>query len=337
MRHSKRRLFALGAALLVLLTWRLWWQVLAQLLCGVPLALAAFPLVLLLEKKLPPGLAAAVSLVALGACVLLVLVILLPALGRQGQQLLGLLPAISERMSSIVHKGESWLASNGLPVAHGLRQQLAVQGEVFLVKATPAVLTWAQQAAGNLSRWLLSPVFAFYYLRDRSIISGWSLSLLPPDKRNMCQHLLLEMRKETFGYLRGQLMVSLAVGGLTAVGLLLCGIDAWLLLGVLMGILELIPYMGPLIGGAIVLLFSLQAGTGRMLWALAVVLLVQQLEGGWLAPKMMSDATKLHPVAVLAIMVAGSAAGGAVGMLLAVPLALCLRAVFRVAVLSRRA
>ena len=130
-------------------------------------------------------------------------------------------------------------------------------------------------------------------------------------------------------------MISLAVGGLTAAGLLLCGIPAWLLLGAVMGVMELIPYVGPFVGGAMVLLFSLQAGTGRMLWALAVVLVVQQLEGNWLSPQMMSDATRLHPVVVLLCIMMGGAVGGVAGILLAVPAVLCLRAALRVCLLSR--
>ena len=98
--------------------------------------------------------------------------------------------------------------------------------------------------------------------------------------------------------------------------------------------MELIPYVGPLLGGGVVLLFSLQAGTGRMLWALAVVLLVQQLEGSWLSPQMMSDATRLHPVVVLLCVMAGGSLGGVGGILVAVPALLCLRAVVRVYLLS---
>jgi len=60
------------------------------------------------------------------------------------------------------------------------------------------------------------------------------------------------------------------------------------------------------------------------------VLVVQQLEGSWLSPQMMSDATKMHPIAVLLCLMAGGAAGGVAGILLAVPVFLCLRAALRV-------
>ena len=151
----------------------------------------------------------------------------------------------------------------------------------------------------------------------------------------MIVHILREMRRETAGYLRGQLMVSAVVGGLTALGLMFCGVPAWLLLGVIMGVLELIPYVGPFLGGVLVALFSLPGGLARTLWALGVVIVVQQLEGGMLSPQLMSDATRLHPVAVVLCVMLGGTAGGIGGILLSVPLLLCARAALRVISLRR--
>lgn len=156
-------------------------------------------------------------------------------------------------------------------------------------------MAWVGGVAGSLGKWMLAPVFGFYFLRDRRQIGQWLLSLTPVEKRDMIVHILREMRRETAGYLRGQLMVSAVVGGLTALGLMFCGVPAWLLLGVIMGVLELIPYVGPFLGGVLVALFSLPGGLARTLWALGVVIVVQQLEGGMLSPQLMSDATPSAP------------------------------------------
>lgn len=96
-----------------------------------------------------------------------------------------------------------------------------------------------------------------------------------------------------------------------------------------MGVLELIPYIGPLVGGVMVALFTLPMGLWRTLWALGVVLVVQQLDGSVLTPKLISQTTRLHPAVVILCVVVGSAAAGISGVLLSVPLVLCLRAVWR--------
>lgn len=334
-RGWNRWLWIAAGILLAVYARHLLWHTLIQLFFGLLVALAALPLMRWLEKRVAPGLAASLSITALGVGLLAFFLLLLPPLIQQARQLFALLPALWERISGVVQQGEGWLRRNGLPVDETLRQQLASGGEQLLGKAAPAVYHWARDTVGGVSRWMLAPVFGFYFLKDRRQIGEWLLYLVPAAKRRMCIRLLREIRRETAGYLRGQLMISLTVGSLTAAGLLMCGIPAWLLLGAVMGVMELIPYVGPFIGGAVVLLFSLQAGTGRMLWALAVVLVVQQLEGSWLSPRMMSDATRLHPVAVLLCITAGGTLGGVMGILLAVPVLLCLRAVLRICTLSR--
>lgn len=326
-----RRWLVPAAVLLVcFLSRRLWWHMMIQLFYGLMVALIALPLMRLLERKWKPGLAAALSLVGLGGLLVAVSLLIVPLLAQQTRQLLELIPAVSEKLSGLVDQGERWLSQNGLPVEDTLRRQLSAGGENLISRAIPALLGWMQQKAGGFSRWMLAPVLGFYFLKERRQIGEWLLLLVPVHKRSMSVRLFREVRRETMGFLRGQLMVSLAVGAMTAIGLLLCGIPAWLLLGVVMGIMELIPYVGPFVGGAVVILFSLQAGSGRMLWALAVVLVVQQLEGSWLSPQMMSDATKMHPIAVLLCVMAGGAVGGVAGILLAVPVFLCLRAALRV-------
>ena len=130
-------------------------------------------------------------------------------------------------------------------------------------------------------------------------------------------------------------MISAIVSGLTAAGLMLCGVPAWRVLGVLMGFFELIPYAGPVIGGVLAVLFSVPEGMICTLWTLGVLIGVQQLEGSVLSPKLMSGATRLHPAAVLLCMILGGGIGGVTGMLLAVPSVLCARAALRVAGLQR--
>lgn len=335
---KRERLVWLGAAAalgLLVLGRRVVWDTAQQLLAGAVVALVALPVMRFLEKKLKPGLAAALSLLALGAGAILAVLLVVPSLVGQARQLAALAPSALQKAGTWLAQGEGWLVQNGIPVTGGLRQLLAAKGEEWLTGAAPALLGWAQRIAEGFSKWMLAPVFGFYFLKDRRQLSGWLLLLLPVGWRGITVHFLRDVRREIAGYLRGQLLLSLAVGGLTAAGLLFCGIPAWLLLGAVMGLVELVPYLGPLVGGAFVLLFGLQAGTGRMLWALAVVLAVQQLESGYLSPKMMSEATRLHPLAVVLSVLVGGSAAGVPGILLAVPLVLCARAALRIWSLRR--
>ena len=138
-----------------------------------------------------------------------------------------------------------------------------------------------------------------------------------------------EMRRESALYLRGQLILSLFVAAMTALALLLTRTPGALLLGLFMGVMELIPYIGPFIAGVPAVLLALQSGWTAALWTLLAICLVQQVEANLLSPRLLSGATRLHPLAVLLAIAFGGMAGGVVGMMAALPVVVCVRGAVR--------
>lgn len=333
--HWKRWAWCIPLGVLVLWQWTLFFNMIRQLFLGLLVMLAALPLMFRLEKRLSSNWAATLAMAGLSAGLLLFLLVLIPPLAGQARQIGSALPELYRQVGELLRRGEEWLSQNGVAVDQRMRESLLEKGESLLSGAAGSLTKRLNGIAGGIGRWMLAPVFAFYLLRDRRRIADWLLSLLPPGRREMTVRIVREMGRESVGYLRGQLLVSLAVGGFTGLGLLLCGVPSWLLLGLLMGILELIPYVGPFLGGVLVALFAWPGGWSRMLWSLGVVVLVQQLEGGMLSPQLMSETTRLHPIVVLLCVMAGGAAGGIAGVLLAIPAVLCVRAALRVIQLKR--
>lgn len=333
--HWKRWAWCIPLGVLVLWQWTLFFNMIRQLFLGLLVMLAALPLMFRLEKRLSSNWAATLAMAGLSAGLLLFLLVLIPPLAGQARQIGSALPELYRQVGELLRRGEEWLSQNGVAVDQRMRESLLEKGESLLSGAAGSLTKRLNGIAGGIGRWMLAPVFAFYLLRDRRRIADWLLSLLPPGRREMTVRIVREMGRESVGYLRGQLLVSLAVGGFTGLGLLLCGVPSWLLLGLLMGILELIPYVGPFLGGVLVALFVWPGGWSRMLWSLGVVVLVQQLEGGMLSPQLMSETTRLHPIVVLLCVMAGGAAGGIAGVLLAIPAVLCVRAALRVIQLKR--
>lgn len=335
---KRKTWLVLCAAAAAVLLWKgraLVWLAARHLFLGWITALAALPLMKRLERRMGSGAAAALSMAALNAVWAAALFLLLPAAVRQFRQLAGLLPGFWQGIEDIAGRLQMWMASHDMPVMdEEMQSALLSRAQDALGAAVPAVIGGLRGVAGGLGQWLLAPVFGFYFLRDRRMISAWLQTLLPVGWRSAGVHMFREMKRETAGYLRGQLMVSGIVGALTAAALLLCGIPSWFALGLWMGVLELIPYIGPVIGGTTVALFTLPLGFWRTAWALGSVLVVQQLESCVIGPKLISQTTRLHPaVVILCILIGGSAAGVA-GILFSVPLVLCLRAACRVLILD---
>ena len=317
----------LGAAGLFLLR-----QVIAalavQLTAAGLVALAALPLCRVLERRMRPSMAAVLSLLMLAGGIVLLVLMVCPPLLRQMRQLVEAAPGLLGRGRQLWQGMTGWLAERGIDVT-------PVQEEIFgqVTSAAGKLLAGAADAlrrvAGGLTRVMLAPLLAFYLLRDRRRICAALTLLLPVSCRARGVRAAREMRRETAAFLRGQLLLSLAVGALTALGLLLAGTPGWLPLGLLMGVMELVPYVGPVIAGIPAVLLALQNGWLPALWALGVILAVQQLESAFLSPRLLAGATQLHPMAVLLLIPAGGILAGPAGMVLILPAVMALRGAWR--------
>lgn len=321
----RRRLFLWGAAIVAVFVLRGVILALArQLLAAAVLMLIGLPLCRQFEKRLPGGMAALLSLVAVALAAAALVLAVLPPVVRQVQQVGAMLPALAENAASALQEGAAWLNARGIDLAP-LREGLLDKATGLAGRAMSRLVGAAKSAASGVSQVLLSPLLAFYLLRDRKRIASGLTLLLPVACRSRGVRAAREMRREAAAYLRGQLLISLTVGGLTALVLAVLGIPGWLLLGLLMGVMELIPYIGPVIGGAPAVLLALQEGWGHALWTAALLVAVQELEGAVLSPRMVGDATALHPMAVLLLVSAGGMIAGTAGMLLAIPAVVSLR------------
>jgi len=299
-----------------------------QLAAAAVLMLLALPLCRALEKRLPPSAAALMSLLLLGAGAAALLMTLLPPLFRQLTQLGEDLPGILAWARGLWQRLSDWLKARGADMTP-VREELFAQISRRAGEAVTGLANLLRRAVGSVSRVMLAPLLAFYLLRDRKRIAAGLTLLLPVAFRARGVRAAREMRRETAAFFRGQLLLSLSVGALTALGLLLTGTPGWLLLGLLMGVMELIPYIGPLIAGIPAVLLALQNGWISALWTLAVLFAVQQLEGTILSPRLLAGATQLHPMAVLLLVSAGGILGGPLGMVAVLPAVVSLRGALR--------
>lgn len=172
---------------------------------------------------------------------------------------------------------------------------------------------------------LLAPVLAFYLLRDFCRFKEDLFSLVPKGWQNDVVILAGEINRVLDSYIRGYLLICVIVGVLTGTAMFLLGIEFALVLGIFAGLTELIPYFGPFIGALPAVSLALLKSKWLALKVVLAFLIIQQLEGNVISPKILGDRVGLHPLLViLALLVAGELFG-LPGMLLAVPAAAMLR------------
>lgn len=130
-------------------------------------------------------------------------------------------------------------------------------------------------------------------------------------------------------YLRGQLLEAILVGVLSAIALTIVGIDYAVVIGIIAGICNMIPYVGPIVGTILAAIMGLLSGRPiKVIYAVISMLVVQQVDNNLLAPKIVGDSVGLHAVFTMLAILIGGNVGGLLGMLLAVPIAASCRVLF---------
>ncbi|MBA4137093.1 MAG: AI-2E family transporter [Opitutus sp.] len=181
---------------------------------------------------------------------------------------------------------------------------------------------------GLVASLAIIPVYLFFFLlseeSDPTARLESNLPFLRPHHRGDVLFLLREFLSILVAFFRGQLLIGLIMGLLLALGFSIAGLKFGLALGIIIGFLNIIPYLGSIIGLCIALPLALlqpEGGLGLMIAVLGVFVAVQAIEGWILTPRIMGSQTGLHPVAIIfAVFFWGQALGGILGMLLAVPL-----------------
>ncbi len=176
---------------------------------------------------------------------------------------------------------------------------------------------------------VLVPMLVFFFLKDKDRLVGWALALLPPERR-LAAEVWQDVNAMVGGYIRGKLYEIVIVAAVTYVAFALLGLDFSALLATATGLSVLIPYIGALVVAAPVglIAFFQWGASEQMIWVLAAYGLIQLLDGNVLAPLLLAETVKLHPVVVIVAILVFGGIWGFWGVFFAVPLASVVQAVF---------
>jgi predicted PurR-regulated permease PerM len=173
---------------------------------------------------------------------------------------------------------------------------------------------------------VLGPIIGFYLLVDLPRLRRVALDLVPPASTAEVLVVAHRLNRAIGGFFRGQLLVALIVGVLVSIGLGIIGLPFWLLIGMLAGVFNIIPLIGPWVGavpGVIIALTTRDVSTA--VWVTVIMAAAQQVDNHFISPIVMQRAVKLHPAVVMMSLLAGGTIGGFFGLLLAVPTAAVLK------------
>ena len=331
---------AIGIAVGLTLFWGLerYGGLLGPFLLALAVAYLFAPLVRRLEHhRIPRG--AAILLVALppvvGAALLLLLagpqiwdqaVAVANAVPRFANTLLGLLATLRsgiEALPFLTPEQRTWVHELNAQDLATLLQQNANGILLSLAQWGTAMFRQLGTIVGFLGYLVVTPVVAFYLLRDWQRLLGFAGELIPPSRRQVVVGFLQEYNIALGRFFRGQLIEATLVGTLTGVGLAVLGVPSALLLGVVAGLCNLIPYIGMVISliPALIVGLTMDQPVSGLLRVAAVFAIVQFLDGSVTGPRIVGGSVGLHPVITMLALALGGSVLGFAGLLLAVPLA----------------
>ena len=293
---------------------------------GAGIAFLVQPLAMLYEKRLPRNPASLCALLTCLVGLLLILWLLLPALVSEAAQLVESLPQSVEVVREMMLNAADWLNAH-LP---GISLPSSIPEGNAIPKLAKSTIDFAGGIADFFYRSSLMVVLSYFFLCDRKKLLLRLELLIPRSMRNTAVRIGNAVCRELKLYLRGQGMIAAMVGILSAIALYFVQVRSALVLGAIIGVLNMIPYFGPVIGAVPAVLMALTGGWMTAIKAAAVLWLVQQIDSTLISPRVMGSLSGMSPAAVLLAIFVGSGLGGIVGMLLAVPAVMAYRTVFRV-------
>ena len=196
-------------------------------------------------------------------------------------------------------------------------------GMQFSAKLLKGIINNGFALINLLSLLLITPVVAFYMLRDWDTFVKKVDNLLPRKSKNEIREQFKLIDKALSGFIRGQVSVCVILGAYYSFGLHIIGLELGLLVGFLAGLISFIPYVGSISGFliSIILAFAQFGDVTKIIEVVAVFMIGQFIEGNFLTPKLVGDNIGLHPVWVMFSLLAGGVLLGFLGLMIAVPVA----------------
>ncbi|MBI2840937.1 MAG: AI-2E family transporter [Acidobacteria bacterium] len=303
--------------------------VLVPLLIALVFAYLLDPVVESLAARRVPRPVSSISIMALAAGILiLILLWLIPAIGREIQAALADLPRYStqiatyakpyiERLDHVYPGGVESLTQKAIETARANAPKMMAPLATFVTRTFSSIVNLIL----GLLNLILIPIMTYFLLRDIQKLRSRFYELIPPRRRKGAQELLREIEGVLNAFVRGQLTVCTILAVMYGIGLSLLGVPMALFWALLGGYGNLIPYVGTITSASGAMLFSFMHHHDLKLMAMTggVFVLAQTLEGTVIGPRIVGDSVGLNPVIVMLAVITGGNLFGFIGMLLAVP------------------
>ena len=333
-----------GIAALVVLLGLLAWVVRViwpPLILACAIVFLLNPIVTRLQgRRIPRALGTGLSYLGVVAATGIVILLVAPLATRQYEDLADRWPELREDLEADINDLSERSEANEWPIRIPTWQELEDQfsaeeaadtdGDGVITKEEEqdrfaSQIDTARELALKVFHvgiiFVLAPIIAFYLLVDLPHIRQVLRSLVPDRARGDSMVVARRLGTAIGGYFRGQVAVAFLVGVMASIGMFIIDLPFWLIVGMIAGLFNMIPLIGPWVGAVpgIVIAITTGGGPGKAIGVAVVMAIVQQIDNHFISPIVMQRAVKLHPAVVMLALLAGGTLAGFLGLLLAVP------------------
>ncbi len=269
------------------------------------------------------------SLIIIGLVIFYIITIASKAMGNLLQNAPQTIP---DGLAAITH----WLKSLKILSNPTIQQNI----DVYITKAGAALpnvlnnfLTTSvkivQSSTSMILGFIIMPIFVFFLLKDWDSLRDKFYAGLPQWVRTHTKNLFSILQIAVIHYIRGSLILALVIAVLTYVFLAILRIDFALPLAVFAGITEMVPLIGPWLGGGLAVIVTLATAPGKAIWVIIGYLVIQQIENQLIGPKIRGSQMEIHPAFLIILTVLGSYFAGILGLIIVLPLAMAVIRIYK--------
>jgi len=272
------------------------------------------------HKGVPKTLSIILTYIVLLSGIIIIILFIIPLFINEISSLIRLIPEYTKHIYTIIIDIRNKYLYKSMPI--GIQEMIDSninRVEKIILDTLQNVLDSIVLIFTGFFSVIIAPVLSFYLLKDSENIKKKLLYTVPTKYRNNIKRLSKEIDLVLGRYLRGQLIMSLIVGLMTTFGMTILNIDYAVIIGAIVGVSNIIPYFGPIIGALPAIAIALIKSPSAVIWVIIVLAVVQQIENCIISPKVLGDSVGLHPIVVILVLIFGGSAFGFWGLIFSVP------------------
>ena len=279
----------------------------------------------LIERGINKKLAAILLITGFTVALLLFLIVMVPSIFKE---INGIKPLIMEIKKHIINFQEKYKEINNNEILNKMLNELTMRTNSIIVMITGKLLDSILRIGDDIISILVMPIIIYYFLSDNDIITNTMLMLFPIGSRNMLRKILKDIGKVLSRYVVSQFLLCILIGVITFSILIGYNVRFPVILSVLNGAFNVIPYFGPIFGAFPIIIIAVFKSPMEGLWVGIWLWILQQIEGNIISPKFTGDSVNMHPLLVIILLLAGGKIAGFWGMVLAVPLGVIIKVIY---------